>query len=297
MLKSRILLVDDDQSVRLGVRSYLEAVGYEVDEVEACASARQRLATDLPDVMVLDYMLPDGTAIDLLRHMKQERVEVPVVVLTGHGSIELAVSAIKEGAEQFLTKPVELGSLAVMIERILEHQQNTRRAAATRRAGETPVHALFSCRSAAMRALARDAQTIATSDAPVLIQGETGTGKGVLARWIHAASARSRESLVELNCAGLPRELLESELFGHERGAFTGATVAKPGLFEAAHRGTMFLDEIGDMDMALQPKLLKVLEDKRFRRLGEVGERRVDIRFIAATHRDLGRLVADGSFR
>jgi DNA-binding NtrC family response regulator len=298
VLKSRILLVDDDESVRLGVRSYLETVGYEVDEVESCDAARRRLAADVPDALLLDYALPDGNAVDLLRQLKEDGVDVPVIVLTGHGSIELAVTAIKEGAEQFLTKPVELGTLAVLLQRVIEHQQNMRRVQATRaRKAETPVDSLFACRSPLMRALARDARSIATSDAPVLIQGETGTGKGVLARWIHAASGRARESIVELNCAGVPRDLLESELFGHERGAFTGATAVKAGLLEAAHRGTMFLDEIGDMDLSLQPKLLKVVEEKRFRRLGEVGERRVDIRIIAATNRDLGQLVAEGRFR
>ncbi|HSL21005.1 MAG TPA: sigma-54 dependent transcriptional regulator [Vicinamibacterales bacterium] len=298
MLKSRILLVDDDASVRLGVRSFLEAGGYEVDEAETCGAARQRIASDVPDVVLLDYALPDGNAVELLRQLKQDGVDVPVVVLTGHGSIELAVTTIKEGAEQFLTKPVELASLAVVVERVIEHQQNTKRLQATRaRHVESPVDALFACRSALMRALARDARAVAASDAPVLIQGETGTGKGVLARWIHAASVRARESLVELNCAGLPRDLLESELFGHERGAFTGATAVKPGLLEAAHRGTMFLDEIGDMDLSLQPKVLKVVEEKRFRRLGDVGERRVDIRVIAASNRDLAQLVADGRFR
>jgi transcriptional regulator with PAS, ATPase and Fis domain len=148
-----------------------------------------------------------------------------------------------------------------------------------------------------MRVLARDAASIAPGDSPILIEGETGTGKSVLARWIHDASPRTAESLVELNCAGLPRELLESELFGHEKGAFTGATGVKAGLIESAHRGTMFLDEIGDMDLAIQPKLLKVVEEKKFRRLGEVGERRVDIRFIAATNRGLAQLVDEGKFR
>ena len=298
MLKSRILLVDDDAGARLGVRSYLEATGYEVEEADTCAAARARLDVDVPDVVLLDYALPDGNAVDLLKRLKADGIDVPVLVLTGHGSIELAVTAIKEGAEQFLTKPVELGSLVVLIERVIEHQQNTRRLHATRsRGAETPVDGLFACRSAVMRALARDARSVAGSEVPVLIEGETGTGKGVLARWIHQASGRARESLVELNCAGLPRELLESELFGHERGAFTGATVMKPGLLEAAHRGTMFLDEIGDMDMSLQPKLLKVVEEKRFRRLGDVGERRVDLRFIAATNHDLAKLVAEERFR
>ena len=146
---------------------------------------------------------------------------------------------------------------------------------------------MFSGRSPAVRALAHDAQAAAACEAPILIEGETGTGKGLLARWIHSASHRAKESFVDLNCAGLPRELLESELFGYEKGAFTGAMGSKPGLVEAAHRGTMFLDEIGDTDVAVQPKLLKIVEEKRFRRLGDIGERRVDVRFVAASNKSL----------
>ncbi|MFI5178376.1 MAG: sigma-54-dependent transcriptional regulator [Vicinamibacterales bacterium] len=250
----------------------------------------------MADLVLLDYALPDGTALDLLRQLKLKGIEVPVVVLTGHGSIELAVTAIKEGAEQFLTKPIELASLAVVVDRVIEHQQNSRRvkAAHARQSGGDD---MFSGRSAAIQALSRDARAAADCDVPILIEGETGTGKGMLARWIHTASLRASESFVDLNCAGLPRDLLESELFGHERGAFTGANAAKPGLLEAAHRGTMFLDEIGDTDHGIQPKLLKVVEEKRFRRLGDVGERRVDVRFIAATNKSLASLVDEGKFR
>ncbi len=296
MLKGRVLIVEDDPGARLGVRTYLEAYGYDIDEADTCAGALAKLSAEMADLLLLDYALPDGTALDLLRELKRRGIEVPIIVLTGHGSIELAVTAVKEGAEQFLTKPIELASLAVVVDRVIEHQQNSRRvqAAHSRQGG---VGDLFSGRSAAISALSRDARAAADCDVPVLIEGETGTGKGMLARWIHAASARACESFVDLNCAGLPRDLLESELFGHERGAFTGANSAKPGLLEAAHRGTMFLDEIGDTDLVIQPKLLKVVEERRFRRLGDVGERRVDVRFIAATNKNLARLVDEGHFR
>lgn len=297
-MKNRILLVEDDRGARLGVRTYLETYGYDVEEAETCAGAISRMASERPDVVVLDYALPDGNALDVLRTLKTQGIDVPIVVLTGHGSIELAVTAIKEGAEQFLTKPIELASLTVVLDRIIEHQQNTRQADAVRlRTPSGPVTDLFAGQSPLIQTLARDAKSIASGDTPVLIEGETGTGKGVLARWIHERSGRSRESFVDLNCAGLPRDLLESELFGHEKGAFTGAVGAKRGLIEAAHRGTMFLDEIGDTDLAVQPKLLKVVEEKRFRRLGDVSERRVDVRFIAATNRNLAQLVQEGKFR
>jgi len=289
--------VDDDPSVRLGVRTYLETYGYDVDETASCADGLAHMNRDLPDVLILDYALPDGTALDVIASMKREGIDVPVVVLTGHGSIELAVMAMKEGAEHFLTKPVEMASLTVLIDRVIENQHTRRRLSAARAQPASPAEGLFAGSSTAMRILARDAKSVADGDAPVLIEGETGTGKSVLARWLHEHSARARESLVELNCAGLPRELLESELFGHEKGAFTGATGLKVGLIESAHRGTMFLDEIGDMDLAIQPKLLKVVEEKKIRRLGDVGERRVDIRFIAATNRGLAQLVDEGRFR
>ena len=297
MLKGRVLIVEDEASTRLGVHDYLESYGYEVEEADSCAAALARLKVEVPDLVLLDYALPDGNALDVLRELKTHGIDVRVVVLTGHGSIELAVTAIKEGAEQFLTKPIELASLAVVVDRVIENQQNSRRVTATRSRRTDVGDDIFGGRSPAFQALAQDAHAAAASDVPILIEGETGTGKGMLARWIHRASRRASESLVDLNCAGLPRELLESELFGHEKGAFTGAIAAKPGLLEAAHRGTIFLDEIGDTDMAIQPKLLKVVEEKRFRRLGEVGERRVDVRFIAATNRNLVQLVDEGRFR
>ncbi len=297
MVKSRLLIVDDEPGSRLGVRSYLEHHGYDVDEADSVHGAMRILHAQVPDVALVDYSLPDGTALDLMGQLKRQAIDIPVVVLTGHGSIELAVMAVKEGAEQFLTKPVELASLALVLDRVIEHQQNSRRVAVQSSRQTISEDGLITGRSPAVRALAHDAKTAAACDAPILIEGETGTGKGMLAKWIHSASARSSEAFVDLNCAGLPRELLESELFGHEKGAFTGATSSKPGLVEAAHRGTMFLDEIGDTDVAVQPKLLKIVEEKRFRRLGDIGERRVDVRFIAASNKSLMQLVDQGDFR
>src|SRR5581483_10514432 len=219
-------------------------------------------------------------------------------VLTGHGSIDLAVRTVKEGAEQFLTKPVELAALGTIIQRTLDNQRTRRRDQATRRTqGERTAPDPFLGTSPSVLALATEAQLAVGGDSPVLVQGETGSGKGVLARWLHDSGARTEEAFVDINCAGLSRELLESELFGHARGAFTGAIADKKGLLEVAHRGTLFLDEIGDMDVSLQPKFLKALEEKRFRRLGEVNERRVDVRLIAATNQDLGDLVREKRFR
>ena len=211
---------------------------------------------------------------------------IPLVVLGAHASIAGAVQAIKLGAEQFLPKPVEPHLLLAMVDRLLEaqrlqRQQRVRSLEALE--GANP----FLGESVIIRRLEERVRRVLDNDRSILILGETGTGKGVLASWLHLRGPRARGPLVELNCAGLTPQFLETELFGHERGAFTSAVQRKQGLLEVAHRGTFFLDEVGDMDPLVQPKLLKVLEEKRFRRLGEVEERTVDIRFIAATHQDL----------
>ena len=294
---SRVLLVEDDPTVRATLRRLFESERCEIQEANCLAMARSACASFRPEVVLLDYELPDGTALDLLPELKEAAPDVPVLILTGHRELDVAVATIKAGAEQFLTKPPDLGALLEMVRRLLEQRSTARReqAGASRRAREEPEP--FAGRSAAIRRLAAEAALAAQSESPVLLLGETGTGKGVLARWLHASGRRARQAFVDINCGGLSRELLDSELFGHAKGAFTGALNAKPGLFEAADRGTFFLDEVGDIELALQPKILKVVEEKRFRRLGEVSERRVDVRLIAATHRDLGAAVADGSFR
>jgi DNA-binding NtrC family response regulator len=297
MSRNTVLLVDDEPSVRFGMRDFLEASGYAVEEAQSCQEAQAAFRSGRPDVAVLDYSLPDGTALDLLPRLKALDPDVPIVILTGMGSIELAVRAIKEGAEHFLTKPVELPTLRVILERLLENQRNRHRQVARRSKAARQTVDPFVGKSAAMRQLAGDARRFLSSDSPVLIRGETGSGKGVLAAWLHQNGPRAEEAFVDLNCATLSKDLLESELFGYEKGAFTGAVAPKQGLLDVAHRGTLFLDEIGDVDPAVQPKLLKVLEEKRFRRLGDVRDRQVDVRLVAATHQDLGKAVREGRFR
>ena len=297
MPRNTILLVEDESGVRFGIRKYLASQGFEILEAESCRAAEELFRASRPDLVLADYLLPDGTGIDLLPRLRQADPGVPVLILTAHASIDLAVRAIKEGAEQFLTKPVELPALLVMIQRLLENQRNRQKQLAGRSRSTREAVDPFLGRSEAIRRLAEAARRVAASDSPVLIEGETGTGKGVLARWLHDHGPRSEEALVDLNCAGLTEEFLESELFGHEKGAFTGAAAAKPGLLEVAHRGTVFLDEIGDLSAQVQPKLLKVLEEKRFRRLGDIQDRRVDIRLIAATHQPVAQLVRDRRFR
>jgi DNA-binding NtrC family response regulator len=296
-VNKRILVVDDEPAVRFGLRDFLETHGYEVHEAETCRQALEVFAAVNPDAALIDYRLGDGDALTLLPRLREIDPNVPLIVLTAHGSIDLAVRAIKEGAEQFLTKPIELPALQVVLRRVLEagraHRTHLAGSARERRAAVDP----FLGTSAAIRALAEQAGKVLETESPILIQGDTGTGKGVLAAWLHRHGHRSKEAFVDLNCAGLTREFLESELFGHEKGAFTGAVARKQGLLEIAHGGTIFLDEIGDIDAQVQPKLLKVLEEKRFRRLGDVRERFVDIRLIAATHQDIGKLAHEGKFR
>jgi DNA-binding NtrC family response regulator len=293
----RILIVDDEPGIRFGVRDFLESAGLEVEEADSVSAAEKAVREAHPDAVVLDHMLPDGTALDLLPRIRELEPTLPVVVLTGHATIDLAVRAIKEGADQFLAKPVELPALLVLLRRLLDSQREKRRQIAGRVRQAREAVDPFTGVSTAIRSLAEQARRVTASSSPVLIEGETGSGKGVLARWIHRNGPRADEPFVDMNCAGLSREFLESELFGHEKGAYTGAVNAKPGMLEVAHRGVVFLDEIGDLDPQVQPKLLKVLEEKRFRRLGEVRDRQVDIQLIAASHQNLPQLVQEKKFR
>jgi DNA-binding NtrC family response regulator len=292
-----LLIVDDEEDIVAPIRRFFEKRGYAVREAGTIAAAIRDFGDGSADAALLDYSLPDGNGIDLLRRLRALDPTLPCVMLTAHGSIDLAVKAVKEGAEQFFTKPVELPALLVVLERLIDGRRlrHVSEADRSRAARTTPDP--FAAESAPMRKLAQQSRRVASSSVPLLVYGETGSGKGVLARWIHDNGPRAAFAFVDINCAGLSKDLLESELFGYQKGAFTGAVAAKPGLLEAAHKGTLFLDEIGEMDLSVQAKLLKVLEDLRFRRLGDVSDRRVDVRLIAATHRDLAALVDEGKFR
>ncbi len=297
MSQNRILVVDIDPVIRSGICSFLGAHGHIVSEAANCHDAREQFQRFRPDAAVLDFSLPNGDAPQLLRHMKAVDPGLPVLVLASQGSLPVGAGAIQSGAEQFLVKPVELSTLHSLLLRMLSARQRSpalpATAAKTKRERVNP----FVGSSAAILRLRETASRVLSSESPILLQGETGAGKGVLANWIHRNGPRSEEPFLDLNCAGLSRELLESELFGHQKGAFTSAVSAKQGLLEVANRGTVFLDEIGDIDLQVQPKLLKVLEDRVFRRLGEVRDRTVDIRLISATHRELLELVRQQRFR
>jgi DNA-binding NtrC family response regulator len=293
----RLLIVDDEAAVRIPLDRFFAGKGFEVVTAGSAAEAEERFRSSAPDVVLLDYALPDVDGLVLLRRLKSADPDLPVILLTAHGSIDLAVQAVKDGADNFLAKPLELPALLVMIERLLASRrlQHVAEAGKATEARRTPEPFLGA--SPAIRRAAELAARVSRVSTPVLIRGETGSGKGVLARWLHEHGPRAGQPFVDLNCAGLSRELLESELFGHQKGAFTGALAPKAGLMEMAHRGTLFLDEVGDVDLQVQAKLLKVVEEMRFRRLGDVHDRSVDVRLLAATHRDLDALVASGAFR
>ena len=297
MKKPNVLLIDDEKVLLDAVKELLELNGMEVSSGGSCAEAERLWKQARPDLAILDYSLPDGDAMRLIQRFKDSDPTVPIIILTGHGTIDMAVNAVKSGADNFLTKPADPSALLVVIERSLENSRNRQNRIVEESRKRRETLDPFLGVSRAIQELRELAEKVARADSPVLIQGETGSGKGVLAHWLHAQSGRSHSPFVDLNCAGLPRDLLESELFGHEKGAFTGAVHAKVGLFDAAHKGTLFLDEIGDIDVAVQPKMLKVLEEKRFRRLGDIRDRVVDVRLIAATHRDLAAMVRKASFR
>jgi len=290
-----ILLIDDDEGVLRSIGAYFERLGAEVYREGTVQEGLDTFDRVRPDVVVLDLHLPDADGLTALEQLRAKNAAV--VLLTGHGDIQTAVQAMQLGAENFLTKPVDMPHLAAAVARISEkvrlRRQNERLAAGGAGEGLDGLGV-----SSTMQELARQVKLLASSErTTALLTGESGTGKGWAARLVHRLSPRSTGPFIEVNCAGLSATFLDSELFGHERGAFTDAKEKKQGLFELADGGTLFLDEIGDLAAELQPKLLKVLETKSFRRLGGTRELTVDVRLIAATNRDLVSDVNGGRFR
>jgi DNA-binding NtrC family response regulator len=293
-----LLLVDDEADFRESAGRYLRRLGFLVDEAEDGEEALNVTVNKQFDVAVLDIHMPGMSGMDVLKKLMRRDSPPKVIMLTGGGTIEDAVQAIKLGAYDFLTKPVKLDSLARLVQRACQTQElekeNQQLKEVIRR--QSPAEEMIG-ESAAMQEVFRLIERTAVSSKPVLIQGESGTGKELVSRAIHRMSPLADKPLVVVNCAALPDQLLESELFGHEKGAFTGAIAAKPGLFEIADGGTLFIDEFGEMSGALQAKLLRVLEDGSMRRVGSVAERKVKVRVIAATNRDLEHAVANKAFR
>jgi DNA-binding NtrC family response regulator len=295
---AQILIVEDKESLRTMLRHALERQGHTVLEAGSQPEAVKVLQENQPALVLSDLRLPEGDGFGVLRASKEIDEDVPVIVMTAYGSIEDAVRAMKEGALDFLAKPVDPDHLLLLVHRALEQRRMLTenllmkeelavRRGAPQLVGDDP----------ALRKVFAALQRAAATDTTVLIEGESGTGKELFARSLHALSGRAEAPFVAINCAAIPETLLETELFGHEKGAFTGAVARKPGKFEMAHRGTLFLDEIGDLPLSLQAKILRALEERRFERVGGTASVQVDVRLVAATNRGLRAAVAARRFR
>ena len=294
----RLLLVDDEESFRRLVGQELARAGYVVESAGTVAEARALLARSAFHLVLLDMRLPDGNGLDLLTEIRELSPTTEVVLLTAFGTIQEAIRAMKQGAHDFLSKPCKLGELEAVLEKALQKQSLERGNMALQRDVErlAPSRSIIGD-SPGMMELMRLLARVAETDSTVLIQGESGTGKELVARAVHRESLRSRQPFVVVDSAALHENLLQSELFGHEKGAYTGAIRLKHGLFEVADRGTIFLDEIGELTPALQVKLLRVIESGTMRRVGGTADIRVDVRVIAATNRPLATMIKEGTFR
>lgn len=285
---ARLLLVDDDPGLLklLGMR--LSSEGYTVSTAESGAEGLKQLAREKIDLVISDLRMDEMDGMALFAEIQKVQPGMPVIILTAHGSIPDAVAATQQGVFSFLTKPVDKDALYLAIDNALEH---------TVTAGDDMWRDTIVTRSTNMLRLLEQARMVAQSDVSVLINGQSGTGKEILAQAIHNASPRSKNAFIAINCGALPEQLLESELFGHSRGAFTGAVSSREGLFQAAEGGTLFLDEIGDMPIPLQVKLLRVLQERKVRPLGSNRDLDINVRIISATHRDLPKAMERGEFR
>jgi DNA-binding NtrC family response regulator len=297
-MKANILVVDDDAGVRSLMTDVLRLGGHELTEADSGAALKEAFLEAQPDIVLLDVKLPDADGLDLLPQIKKRWPESEVIVLSGHGTFDTAVEATKRGAYHFLSKPFENETLRVHIERALDHKLQNQENSVLRRALETmsgvpsPVF-----QSPSMQAVVRTVERVAPSDVAILITGESGTGKEVIADLIHAMSPRSKSKIIKINCAALPRELIESELFGSVKGAFTGAHTDRDGLFRQAEGGTLFLDEISEMPVDTQSKLLRVLQDQEVRPVGGKVSYKTNCRLVAATNRKTDEAIKDGKLR
>ncbi|MBZ2172383.1 sigma-54-dependent transcriptional regulator [Nitratidesulfovibrio sp. SRB-5] len=296
-MHARILIIDDEDGIRFSLRGILEDEGFEVLEAPSGEDGLALLARETPDLVFLDIWMPGMDGLAVLDQLHAQRPDLPVIMISGHGTIETAVNAIRKGAHDFIEKPLSLEKVLIAAQRALEYGDLRRENEALRDSLPTAHADEMNGRSPVMETLRGQIARVAPTDAWVLITGENGTGKELAARAIHAGSRRADRPLVAVNCAAIPEELIESELFGHEKGAFTGADSAKAGKFEMAHKGTLFLDEIGDMSLKTQAKILRILQEQQFERVGGHRTMRVDVRVIAATNKNLEDEIAAGTFR
>ena len=294
-MKPKVLLIEDNESTRFGFVRYFSKDGFETHEAATLTEASAALAAHNFDIIILDINLPDGNGLDFITTVRAGNPVIPIIVITGEGDIPLAVKAMQRGADNFMTKPVDIAALGIFMHRTLETGLLKKQQSSRKRLEKEDT--FYVGESQDMQELYSVAMAAAASEIPVLITGETGTGKGMLARLIHRNGSRSSGECVELNCSGLRGEMLSREIFGNAKGAFTSADQDRKGLLDIADRGTLFLDEIGDMGIDIQAQFLKVLEDKSYRRLGDVKLLRSNFRLICATHRELDSLVSAGQFR
>src|SRR3954465_13601851 len=295
-----VLIVDDERTLARAVKAFLAEAGCEAEVADDGERALALVQTLRPDVVFTDVRLPGMSGIDLLRRIRDFDPAIPVIIMTAYGTIEGAVEAVKLGAFDYMKKPVDLEELKLLADRARENAMLRQELSYYRRraANEVPLTGLLG-QSASVLAVMDQVRQVAELDEtpPVLITGETGTGKGLVARSLHQLSRRAGKPFIDVNCTALPANLMEAELFGHERGAFTDAKESKLGLFEAAEGGFIFLDEVGDLELSLQGKLLRAIEERMVRRVGGIRDRRVDVRIVAATNRDLEQEVAGHQFR
>ncbi len=296
--KPRILIVDDEEDSRVALQILLGTWGYLTDVASEGREALKKIPTLRPSLVITDLIMPDVDGLSLMRAVQQEVPRVPVIILTGRATVDTAVAAMRQGAYDYLTKPVDLDRLRLLIEKALDRARTLDEITLLRRrVKEVWGLGRLIGRSAPMQEIHRLIEQAAATPAPVLIHGETGTGKELVARTLHELSARAGGPFVAVNCAAMPETLLESEIFGHERGAFTDARDRREGCFELAHGGTLLLDEVAEMQPGTQAKFLRVLEEGCFRRLGGKSEIRVDVRVVAATNKDPIAALRDGAFR
>ena len=295
MPRAHLLVVDDEATILTTLQKALSLEGYAVEVAGGVAIAEEKLKKRAFDLCLFDVTLPDGDGIDLLRRLRAQKVDVPVIMMSGHATIDTAVRATREGALNFIEKPLNTDALLISIETALRLERAETEARELRKA--SGANGELVGQSAEMQKLSEQIARAAKSAASVLVTGERGTGKELVARAIHQLSPRAKGPLEKLNCAALPSELIESELFGHEAGAFTGATKQRRGKFERASGGTLFLDEVGDMPLPMQAKLLRVLQEKEIERVGGNEVLRIDVRVVAATNRDLVAACEKGDFR
>ncbi|MCX7794616.1 MAG: sigma-54 dependent transcriptional regulator [Thermodesulfovibrionales bacterium] len=294
----RVLVIDDDETVRDVLNSFLGEKGFEVITAERGESGLELLLSEKFDLALVDLVMPGMGGIDILKELSSRKIKLPVIIITAYGTIQNAVEAMKLGAFDYVTKPFNLDEIMLLIERALEHARLEKENLLLRKQLRQRYN--FSGLigdSIKMQRVYELIEKVADTDSTILITGESGTGKELVAKTIHYNSSRADGPFVPLNCAAIPRDLLESELFGHEKGAFTGAISTRIGRFELANNGTLFLDEIGELDPSLQVKLLRVIQEREFERVGGVKTIKVDVRIIAATNRNLEEAVAEGKFR